>query len=215
MDSLSCFQNNELIGSSIDDKIESNNVINKNDLTKVFVGNVPYQCTQDEFEKCFERLEGYVKAEIITGYRNNISRGFGFVTMQTIDQAEQLKRRNDIIFKNRILRFTPYRNLDTFHNTHNSVRDNNYVNVDMIPIGWNKRILRKAFSEYEPIGKCYINIDPNTGELGSNGFIEIYDDEMYEKIILKQFHEFDGNVLQTTRYHTDWSKYTDVTRTTF
>src|SRR5437870_11420355 len=33
---------------------------------KIFVGNIPYQCTQEEFEKCFQNINGFMKAEIIT-----------------------------------------------------------------------------------------------------------------------------------------------------
>ena len=31
---------------------------------KVFVGNVPFQCTRDEFQECFKSLEGFETADL-------------------------------------------------------------------------------------------------------------------------------------------------------
>lgn len=75
---------------------------------KIFVGNVPYHCTQEEFCSCFEDVEGFIKAEIVNVYKTTVSRGFGFVTVKTLQDANKLKTREDIVLKGRILRFTSY-----------------------------------------------------------------------------------------------------------
>src|SRR6185503_1628656 len=116
----------------------------KNDECKIFVGNVPYQCTQEEFEKCFQNIDGFIKAEIITIYKTNMSRGFGFVTMRSVYEAELLKHRYDILFKGRTLRFTSYQNENSKLVMENL---NNYVFVDGIPDGKNRQWLKFFFSE--------------------------------------------------------------------
>lgn len=77
---------------------------------KIFAGNVPFDCSENEFAECFKNMEGFVKAEII--YKNDsmtkISRGFGFITFETPEYAKILLDKNCIIFKNRKLRFTQY-----------------------------------------------------------------------------------------------------------
>src|SRR5579872_1241907 len=101
LDDLTNSQNVQIVGT-----IQDNN----NEECKIFVGNVPYNCIQEEFDECFKDVTGFIKAEIITVYKTHMSRGFGFVTMKTLQDAEILKQRDDIILKGRILRFTSYHN---------------------------------------------------------------------------------------------------------
>ena len=83
-------------------------------MCKIFVGNVPFDCSKDEFSECFKNMAGFIKAEII--YKNSasvtkISRGFGFVTFETPEHAKILLDdydKNCIMFKDRKLRFTQY-----------------------------------------------------------------------------------------------------------
>jgi hypothetical protein len=236
---------------------------------KIFVGNVPYQCTQDEFEKCFENVQGFVKAEIITvnkkyvkdknvdrimnrdgwienamQYRkrtpsndinsdeliddhyfrndcnnnndndddiendnndNNVdninpicmSRGFGFVTMNNMKDAENLKKRDDIMFKGRILRFTSYQNENdkTFIENYG-----NFIYVEGIPIGKNREWLKKMFSFYEPIGKYFIFPEKNNGDKKITGFIEVIEDNKYKMMLQKKYHLLDDVVMETLKY---------------
>lgn len=167
-------------------------------LCKIFVGNVPYQCSQNEFAECFENVDGFVKADIMIGHKSNISRGFGFVTLNSFDNAEKLKMRKDIIFKGRQLRFTNYQQ-DSARKKYE--KKYNYVFVTGIPNEKNKMWLKKCFEQYGPIGKCFISMDRLTGEYQNNGVIEILDDLKYKAILNKKNHTFDANViLETTKY---------------
>ena len=55
---------------------------------KLFVGNVPYQTTDDELRKLFEEVGTVESAVIIIDKRHNRSKGFGFVEMSTVEEAE-------------------------------------------------------------------------------------------------------------------------------
>lgn len=76
--------------------------------SKVFVGNVPFQCTREEFQACFSTMDGFITADIIRRYRSRISRGFGFVVFANQEQANSLLTREDIKLKDRTLRFSNY-----------------------------------------------------------------------------------------------------------
>lgn len=171
----------------------------KNGECKIFVGNVPYQCTQEEFARCFQNIDGFIKAEIITVYKTNMSRGFGFVTMRSLYDAENLKQRDDILFKGRALRFTSYQNENSKPVMENL---NNYVFVDGIPDGKNRDWLRNCFASYEPIGRCFVTMNHENGEMKNNGVIEIIDDSKYKCILAKRWHDIDGVTLETSRYRT-------------
>jgi nucleolin len=168
-----------------------------NEECKIFVGNVPYQCSQEEFEKCFESVDGFIKAEIITVYKSNTSRGFGFITLRSLYDAEKLKYRDDILFKGRMLRFTSYQ---TYNSQLTMDNLNNYIFVDGIPSGKNREWLKKSFSEYEPIGRCFVAMHHETGKSKNNGLIEILDDLKYKAILSKGWHEFDGVILEASKY---------------
>jgi RNA recognition motif-containing protein len=85
------------------------NLNNSNNLgSKVFVGNVPYQCTRDEFKECFLQLDGFIMADIIRRHKSKLSRGFGFVVFDTENNAKKLLDVGEINLKNRTLRFSEY-----------------------------------------------------------------------------------------------------------
>lgn len=85
---------------------------------KVFVGNVPFQCSQEEFNECFEKMTGFIKAEIVYKMNMSTSRGFGFVTFNSQENAKKLIENNFVVLKDRTLRFTEY-----------STKNSAYLNV--------------------------------------------------------------------------------------
>lgn len=190
------------------DNDNDNVILELNGNNKLFVGNVPYLCTQEEFEKCFEDVDGFKKAELITIYKckNNVSRGFGFVTMETPIDADKLKRRDDIVFKGRTLRFTQYKNdiikklISKNINDIHDVAYNNYVYVEGIPRWKNRKWLRTCFSEYEPIGKYFVRMNHNTGEFENTGILEICDDSKYKLLLSKKKHVCDNITLDVSGY---------------
>lgn len=74
---------------------------------KIFVGNVPYECTDKEFRDVFKNVSGYVSADIKRKKNSIISRGFGFVVLKTKPDVETLLS-TTIILKNRKLRLLTY-----------------------------------------------------------------------------------------------------------
>lgn len=152
--------------------------------TKIFVGNVPFQCVESEFKQCFRDVPGFVSAEIVTRHNSPYSRGFGFVTVKTAEDAKKLIQRNDIIFKNRILRFTEYNFQDKIKI---SKQQKNYLFVKNVPKDMNREQLKNIFSTKANIGACFINSNIRTGESRGNAVVEIKDDDIFEKLIADKF----------------------------
>ena len=38
--------------------------IETNNYYKIFVGNVPYECSNEEFRECFRDMNGYITADV-------------------------------------------------------------------------------------------------------------------------------------------------------
>ncbi len=59
---------------------------------KLFVGNLPYSCTDDDLRNLFESCGADpVDVRVIMDRATGLSRGFGFVEMATYDDAVQVR----------------------------------------------------------------------------------------------------------------------------
>lgn len=166
--------------------------------TKIFVGNVPFQCVEDEFKQCFRDVSGFVSAEIVTRHNSPYSRGFGFVTVKTPEDAKNLIQRNDIIFKDRVLRFTEYNFQDKIKFPK---QQKNYLFVKNVPKEMNREELKNIFSSKANIGACFINTNIRTGESRGNAVVEIKDNDVFEKMILeKNIKTNDGRIFEVSKW---------------
>lgn len=170
-------------------------------LSKVFVGNVPFNCSQKEFEKCFENMEGYVRSDIIYKQGTNLSRGFGFVTFNNSENANNLIKTGNIIFKDRQLRFTEYTLFNV--NNVNNVKfknDKNLLIVKNLDETISRDKLYEIFSEYGNVGRYFIITDVNTGTLKNSAIIEIIDNSVYEKLLSMKYIKYGDTVMEICKW---------------
>jgi RNA recognition motif-containing protein len=57
--------------------------------TKLYVGNLSYQTTDQELQELFSEAGTVSSAQVVTDRYSGQSRGFGFVEMATEDEAQQ------------------------------------------------------------------------------------------------------------------------------
>lgn len=112
---------------------------------KVFVGNVPFHCTREEFQDCFKHLDGFVTADIIKRYKSKLSRGFGFVVFENKEQANDLMKNDSIKLKDRVLRFSPYSFEKSFEHRDDDVYQ---VFVNNLKMGTTDEQLNNALSYF-------------------------------------------------------------------
>lgn len=55
---------------------------------KLFVGSLSFDVDQDSLRKAFEEFGTVVSAQVIMDRETGRSRGFGFVEMETLDEAQ-------------------------------------------------------------------------------------------------------------------------------
>ena len=137
---------------------------------KIFVGNVPYQCTKEEFEECFKHFKGYVTSEVI-GSKNSpsdVSKGFGYVIFKNYENAHNIMQKK-IILKNRVLRLTKYDEEQRYKS------DTNQVFINGLPNGITKSKLVDILSACGKIKEC--NIYRNGLKL--NGIVTFSSEEGY------------------------------------
>ena len=189
---------------------------------KVFVGNVPFLYNMREFSQCFKDVPGFVKAEIVCRPNTNTSRGFGFITLNSEENARKLINRHDIRFRDRCLRFTEYYLQDgkgvgmgfgskggmegneIITNTNMNLNpniDRNYLLVKNISFVTTRDELKRIFSKYGKVGRHFI---VTSGEVGVDlgwAIVEIIDDEIFENLLRIRHIRLDGDrVIEMTNF---------------
>lgn len=172
----------------------------ESNLCKIFVGNVPFQCNQIEFASCFEKMHGYIKAEIIYKLGTTISRGFGFVTFDSPENAKELLDKT-IIFKDRILRFTQY-----MANMELNMQPEKHIVPMQTESSKNLLIVKNVdemtrndvfdfFSNFGSVGKHFIMTDHETGISKNYAVVEMIDKDVYDCLLkVKELKRGDQNL---------------------
>lgn len=172
---------------------------------KVFVGNVPFDCSDQEFKDAFKSVEGCIAAELIQRSQSNNTRGFGFITFSNSLLAMNfLDKKEQIIIKDRILRFTKYHDSNDSDFITNNLKKNN-IFVYNIPKYFDNDKLINLFSNYGQILIGYINKDINTKRKTNTGIIEYANTESYNKVLdMKYISLDDGSILTVSKYKEDY-----------
>jgi RNA recognition motif-containing protein len=63
--------------------------------TKLFVGGIPFDSTEDQLRELFSQIGEVVSARIITDKFTGRSRGFGFVEMASEEDAQKAVQKLD------------------------------------------------------------------------------------------------------------------------
>ncbi|MEA3412561.1 MAG: RNA-binding protein [Pseudomonadota bacterium] len=74
-------------------------------MTNIYVGNLPYQLTEDELREAFLQFGDVSSVKIISDRDTGRSKGFGFVEMDVQSEAEEaIKQLDGTAFKGRNLK---------------------------------------------------------------------------------------------------------------
>jgi RNA recognition motif-containing protein len=178
--------------------------------SKMFVGNVPFDCTNIEFRDCFKNAEGYVIADLIN------MRGFGFVVLSSPIYRDNILKENNFFLKNRKLRLSVYDNQPK----NNNIEVSSFIKLENISPNVSRDDIQNEFKNFCEVGKCFIDTNRITGEKLSTGIVEIFDVEvlhqllslgtllMHDKseIILKPFNKKSDNQINKHKKKTTISK---------
>lgn len=139
---------------------------------KLFVGNVPFDCTNIEFRDCFKNIEGYVIADLIN------MRGFGFVVLTSPMHRDNILKQNDFFIKNRKLRLSLYDNQPK-----NNIEVSSFIKLENISPNISRDDIQNEFKNFCEVGKCFIDTNRITGEKLSTGMVEVFDVEVLHQLL--------------------------------
>lgn len=139
---------------------------------KIFVGNVPFDCTHNEFKECFKNVNGYVTADLIN------MRGFGFIVLESKTQRDRVIFDNSFFIKGRKLRLSKYDN-----QSKKQLEKSAFIKLEGISPNITREDIYEEFKHFCEIGKCFIDTNRSTGEKLSTGVVEIFDIETHHHLL--------------------------------
>ncbi|CAA0820148.1 31 kDa ribonucleoprotein- chloroplastic [Striga hermonthica] len=168
---------------------------------KMFVGNVPYDVDSETLAQLFGQAGVVEVAEVIYNRQTDQSRGFAFVTMSTVEEAEKaLKMFNGYDLNGRVLTVTkattkdsrPERVPRTYHSSFRLYVTNLHWQVD------NAR-LKQFFSEHFNVVEARVIYDMHTSRSRGFGFVTMSSEkELHEAIAALDGQDLDGRAIRIT-----------------
>jgi len=106
---------------------------------KLFVSNVPYNCTEEEFRNFMMALSpsSLKDVRLVKKSTSEVNQGFGFVTLLTQESMEAFKKQ-EVIFNGRKLQMSDYVNQQKFYKIH----------VMNVPEALTEQMLFDMFSQF-------------------------------------------------------------------
>nr|XP_016464081.1 PREDICTED: 31 kDa ribonucleoprotein, chloroplastic-like [Nicotiana tabacum] len=166
---------------------------------KLFVGNLPYDVDSEGLARLFEQAGVVEIAEVIYNRDTDQSRGFGFVTMSTVEEAEkavEMYNRYDV--NGRLLTVNkaarrgerPERPPRTFEQSYR-------IYVGNIPWGIDDARLEQVFSEHGKVVSARVVFDRESGRSRGFGFVTMSSEaEMSEAIANLDGQTLDGRTIR-------------------
>ncbi|CAL1390559.1 unnamed protein product [Linum trigynum] len=166
---------------------------------KVFVGNLPYDVDSEKLAMLFEQAGTVEIAEVIYNRETDSSRGFGFVTMSTVEEAEKaVDKFNSYDMGGRFLTVNkaaprgsrPERAPRTFE-------PGCRVYVGNLPWSVDDTRLEQVFSEHGKVTNARVVYDRDSGRSRGFGFVTMADEtEMNDAIAALDGQSLDGRAIR-------------------
>ncbi|GER33307.1 RNA-binding protein [Striga asiatica] len=166
---------------------------------KVFVGNLPYDVDSETLAQLFGQAGVVEVAEVIYKRQADQSRGFGFVTMSTVEEAEKaLKMFNRYDLNGRVLTVTkatkkdsrPERVPRTYHSSFRLYVTNLPWQVDDARLG-------QFFSKHCKVVEARVIYDINTSRSRGFGFVTMSSEkELNDAIAALDGQDLDGRAIR-------------------
>ncbi|URD88968.1 31 kDa ribonucleoprotein, chloroplastic [Musa troglodytarum] len=141
---------------------------------KLFVGNLPYDMDSEKLAQLFDKAGVVEVAEVIYNRDTDRSRGFGFVTMSTVEEAEkavEMFHRYDV--NGRLLTVNKAAPRGTRVERTRAFETSFRVYVGNLPWQVDDGRLEQVFSEYGKVLEARVIYDRETGRSRGFGFVKM------------------------------------------
>lgn len=158
---------------------------------KLFIGGMSLETTDESLTKYFEKYGNVVDSVVIKDKNSDRSKGFGFVTYQTEEEADACMAERP--------HFLDERQIDVKRavSREESSKPGAHVQVKKIFIGGirdsiDEASLQQYFSEYGKIVECKVPFDNEQQRPKGFAFVTFDDFDPVDKLVAKRHHSING-----------------------
>ncbi|KAL6519383.1 hypothetical protein OROGR_018703 [Orobanche gracilis] len=159
---------------------------------QLFVGNLPFNIDSSALAGLFQQAGNVEMVEVIYDKISGRSRGFGFVTMSTVEEVETAAQQfNGYELQGRILRVSsgpppPKRENTSFQGSRGSASFDNSNRVYVGNLSWevDKLTLETLFSEQGRVMEAFVVYDRESGRSRGFGFVTYSSSDEVNKAIV-------------------------------
>ncbi|KAL6493482.1 hypothetical protein OROGR_032261 [Orobanche gracilis] len=180
---------------------ESDGYVDPSEEAKVFVGNLPYDVDSERLAKLFQKAGIVEVAEIIYNRDTDQSRGFGFVTMSTVEEAEKaVEMFHHYDVNGRVLTVSKAAPKGSRPERLPHVFDSDSkIYVGSLPWSVDDARLEQIFSEYGNVVSARIVVDKENGRSRGFGFVAMSSEsEMNDAIASLDGQTVDGRIIKVS-----------------
>lgn len=166
--------------------------------TKLFVGNLPFNLDNQQLGELFEGAGEVLDVNIITDRETGNSRGFGFVTMGTLEEAEKgVELFNRHSLEGRLLTVNKAAPRGTKVERPFQAGPTNKIYVGNLPWQADDNSLLQLFSEHGKVLEARVVYDRETGRSRGFGFVTYSSEsEVNDAIAALDGADMDGRPLR-------------------
>ncbi|KAL8124279.1 28 kDa ribonucleoprotein, chloroplastic-like [Apium graveolens] len=166
---------------------------------KIFVGNLPYDCDSEQLANLFGQAGVVEIAEVIYNRQTDQSRGFGFVTMSTVEEAEkavEMFSQHDL--NGRVLTVNKAAPRGSPPERPPRVLESSYrIYVGNLPWDVDSARLEQLFSEHGKVLDARVVSDRETGRSRGFGFVTMASEtELNDAIAALDGQSLDGRAIR-------------------
>jgi len=159
---------------------------------KLFIGGISFETTDDSLNEYFQKYGEITDCVVIKDSESGRSKGFGFVTFATEQEADAcMNERPHTLHERQI-------DVKRAVSREESSKPGAHVQVKKIFIGGVKKgmtedMLRQYFEEFGSITEFEIPLDRETNEPRGFAFATFEDFDVVDKLVAKRHHQIGGN----------------------
>ncbi len=160
---------------------------------KLFVSNVPYNCTEDEFKNYMLTLDGITSVRLVQRQTlvqkqtEETNKGFGFITVATQEIHDNFLKNDQIVFNGRKLKFIEYVNQQKFYKLH----------VTNVPENVSEQNLFDLFSKFGTVDSVKKDFNFTSKEFKGTALVVYTNYEDFNKVLTMQNIQYVDNITFT------------------
>ncbi|KAM7278074.1 hypothetical protein ACFE04_005208 [Oxalis oulophora] len=165
---------------------------------KLYVGNLPFDVDSEQLAELFNQVGVVEVAEVIYNRETDTSRGFGFVTMSSVEEAEKavetLHRRD---FNGRLLNVNKAAAKGSRPERSQSFGPSTKIYVGNLPWSIDEGRLEQVFSEHGKVVEAKVVYDRESGRSRGFGFVTMASEtEVNDAIAALDGQSLDGRSIR-------------------